>query len=86
MKIRNLYILILSIIMLSCVNNDIEFEYESLNSIDSTEVFNISKYRKFEVIVIDSCEYLINTSHPTTYVNFTHKGNCKYCKERNCKK
>jgi hypothetical protein len=33
----------------------------------------------FRIMVVDSCEYV--------YLNnwFTHKGNCKYCKERSLK-
>lgn len=32
----------------------------------------------FELVEIDSCEYLIGTGH--AYI--THKGNCKYCEAR----
>jgi hypothetical protein len=32
----------------------------------------------YDVIIIDSCEYLNNIS----YRFFTHKGNCKYCAKR----
>ena len=34
----------------------------------------------YEVIVIDSCEYIC-----TPYYKLAHKGNCKYCLERNKK-
>ena len=38
----------------------------------------------FNTIVIDSCEYLIGRE---TYAGFmAHKGNCKFCKERNLNK
>ena len=37
----------------------------------------------FNTIVIDSCEYLIGGSSYQGYM--AHKGNCKYCKERNGK-
>lgn len=40
---------------------------------------------EYDVLVIDSCEYILVQSR--TYMNWnvnciTHKGNCKYCKER----
>lgn len=35
----------------------------------------------YKVIVIDSCEYIITPSY--TYSGITHKGNCKFCEERN---
>lgn len=34
----------------------------------------------FNIIVIDSCEYLKRTSGHAGY--FSHKGNCRFCKER----
>lgn len=34
------------------------------------------------VTVIDSCEYLTYPGYGGC-VTFTHKGNCKYCKQRN---
>lgn len=35
----------------------------------------------FNIVVIDSCEYLIE-SRASGYSYFAHKGNCRYCKER----
>ena len=40
---------------------------------------------EYDVLVIDSCEYILVQSD--TYMNYhvnciTHKGNCKFCKER----
>jgi len=49
----------------------------------SNEVKNVignSKYNR-EVVVIDSCEYLVNYTYRRNYV-LTHKGNCKFCQER----
>lgn len=34
----------------------------------------------FNVVVVDSCEYLIRTSGYQGYL--AHKGNCKFCAER----
>lgn len=50
------------------------------------------RYKGFDVIEIDSCEYLIkivkyrNGNGSTAYGLMSHKGNCKYCEERNKKK
>lgn len=38
------------------------------------------KFNEIEVLTIDSCEYLYL---PYNYSQLTHKGNCKYCKQRN---
>jgi len=47
---------------------------------DST---NKVRYHGFNVVVIDSCEYLIKIDAVThhSYGLMSHKGNCKFCKE-----
>ena len=37
-------------------------------------------YRDYEVIIIDSCEYI--RGYRTLDYRLAHKGNCKFCKER----
>lgn len=34
-----------------------------------------------KIVIIDSCEYIKNQTHNFLYV-YTHKGNCRFCKER----
>lgn len=50
---------------------------DKIQTIDGTGIRNIRLY------IIDSCEYIghINNWHDV----LTHKGNCKFCKERNNK-
>lgn len=36
----------------------------------------------YSIIVIDSCEYLMKNKEYSGAYSFTHKGNCKFCKER----
>jgi len=33
------------------------------------------------IVIIDSCEYIKNATYTYLYV-YTHKGNCRFCKER----
>ena len=46
------------------------------------------RYKGFDVIVIDSCEYLIKTEKrgggnwSTCSGYMAHKGNCRFCEER----
>lgn len=40
---------------------------------------------RMETIVFDSCEYIGYVSGFTDTSFLTHKGNCKFCKERNKK-
>ena len=35
------------------------------------------------VVTVDSCEYISHSSYSAGVVTLTHKGNCKFCKERN---
>ena len=37
----------------------------------------------FDVVVVDSCEYIQLYSPGSTGFAITHKGNCRFCKERN---
>jgi len=44
------------------------------------------RFKDFDVVVIDSCEYLIKVVDPDfnrAYGLMAHKGNCRFCKERN---
>lgn len=36
----------------------------------------------YEIIIIDSCEYIYTYKGVDVGGLFTHKGNCKYCAER----
>ena len=47
----------------------------------SDELKNVNKFEKYDVVVIDNCEY-IQWGVSYGYMNITHKGNCKYCAER----
>lgn len=47
-------------------------------NISCEDPHSIKKIERFETIVYDSCEYVFDIfTH-----NFEHKGNCKFCKER----
>lgn len=37
----------------------------------------------FEIVVIDSCEYLSEYRGSCIGYRFAHKGNCKFCSKRN---
>lgn len=43
-----------------------------------------SNWQGFEVMIIDSCEYLNRYEGGQGY-RFTHKGNCKFCVKRSKK-
>lgn len=66
---KNIILLVLtSLIMVGCVYKS-EAEREEAKRLDG-----------FNIVVIDSCEYLKMTNGHAGY--FAHKGNCRFCKER----
>lgn len=72
-NIYYLFLALMALLLMSCDNH----------SIARTEIDSAIEY---DVIEIDSCEYIMVQSR--TYYGYIvssigHKGNCKYCKERN---
>jgi len=50
---------------------------------DQREVAESRANERYEIIVIDSCEYIFMSNNPMDGdMAITHKGNCKYCTER----
>lgn len=54
-----------------------------------TEIKEEERLNGFNIIIVDSCEYLIKreiislqASSIQGYGYFAHKGNCRFCKER----
>lgn len=60
------------------------------------EAAEYKRWKGFSVVVIDSCEYLIRTYSDRKHIGhhgygfgygyMAHKGNCRFCRERNEKK
>lgn len=48
------------------------------------EIEEAKRLNGFNIIIVDSCEYLKNTvtTGYSGYGYFAHKGNCRFCKER----
>ena len=56
----------------SCMDNTANNEKEA--------VITSEVYRDYEIIIIDSCEYI--RGYRTLGYRLAHKGNCRFCKER----
>lgn len=65
-----LFLALASLMMVGCVENEENRSHSSRNE----ELCE----KNYEVIVLDSCEYY---SHKSRW-DMTHKGNCKYCAQR----
>ena len=69
---RKAIIFIIALLMLAACN-----ETRKTKTVD-----NVSG-TAFDVIEVDSCEYLISSAGYKGYM--AHKGNCKYCEQRRSK-
>lgn len=74
-----LFALLITTIFYSCNRRE---EKQSIQNYEVIE-FQSDKYFGCSVVEIDSCEYLIKFQGYEQGWMFTHKGNCKYCTERN---
>ena len=79
-----IFILLAAVLFCGCCEqrNDIGHVRKQKEVRQVTSNYNTT----YNVVEIDSCEYLVN--HSDTYygydvISITHKGNCKYCRERN---
>lgn len=43
------------------------------------------RWKRFEVVTVDSCEYIRRYEGVYNGYSFAHKGNCKFCEQRKCK-
>ena len=70
------YALLVAVIFCGCGNGTTAKE----QPIEQTK-----DYHNYNLIVIDSCEYLEAGGVPRDWTVLTHKGNCKFCAERSKK-
>ena len=83
---------LLGLMMTSCDNRTEEQkwkDYQAKKEKARADSIQEAKYHGFQVIVIDSCEYLIKSDTSKGawgsgigHGFFGHKGNCKFCEER----
>ncbi len=68
-------LILISISIMSCSNS----------MTDHSKVYNQElELDNAKIVIFDSCEYI--QFHVYAYNSITHKGNCKFCKQRQCKK
>jgi hypothetical protein len=67
------YALLVAVIFCGCENES------------NTQVVKEEKLQEYKIIVIDSCEYIEKYNGYQLGMNFSHKGNCKFCAERSKK-
>lgn len=70
------YVLLVAVIFCGCGNGTTAQEQPIKQTKD---------YHGYNLIVIDSCEYLEAGGVPRDWTVLTHKGNCKFCAKRSKK-
>ena len=84
---KKIFILSVLFAMVSCSeqpDTNIYHDAKSTDDVYKVDIFSRSIPIDLQVVVIDSCEYLIGYEY-TGYHGYgylSHKGNCKYCAER----
>lgn len=58
------------------------FSLTGCDEIRKNSNFNVAGFKNCEIVVIDSCEYIMYRA-AGSYNHITHKGNCKFCEKRN---
>lgn len=76
--ILSIMFIIMMIVLLSC-GKSADTKYPNYYDSNVLHIFNNVTYK---IIIIDSCEYIIGRVYNGGYF-LTHKGNCKFCKQRN---
>lgn len=89
--IRYIIFFVVILLMTSCDNRTEEQrwkEYQAKKEKAKADSILEAKFKGFQVIEIDSCEYLVRRMHEAAGYHgygfglMAHKGNCKFCEER----
>lgn len=80
--LKYITILLIGIIFCGCTTDVKPKEIPIANKEISFDVELERFNSEFKIVVIDSCEYLYTDAGSSSKVVF-HKGNCKFCIERN---
>ncbi len=89
-------ILILAITLSNCGGsleepNSIQTAQEEIDNLPLRSVNSLGKFPynstidELTVMTIDNCEYIVCNANHNSDITITHKGNCKYCEEKNQK-
>lgn len=77
--------LLISIILFGCT------QPQTINNIQQKTINSLGKFPynsildELVVVEIDNCEYIVCNAYANKDITITHKGNCKFCNERNKK-
>ena len=81
---KKLIFLIALFLFASCGEDDEVTIEENIGLKDSSYIkFEYGEIDVYHIQEIDGCEYILVNGRENTEPALTHKGNCKYCLERN---
>ncbi len=77
-----LYItLLLMLILFNSCENETQYEQPQEKQVTVNEESLVES--RYDILILDSCEYIVYAWIPRDDHVITHKGNCKFCAERN---
>jgi len=90
LKSYTLYTLLVAFLFCGCnetVTNETIKKTKYINIETEVIVKQINRNKDFAIVTISGCEYIWYDHNRPDFsrAGLTHKGNCKFCTERNCK-
>lgn len=79
---KKIVVILMGLFLFVSCSNDTETTTENVDNGEYLE-FEYGDYDVYRIQEIDGCEYIVVNGKTNEQPALTHKGNCKYCLERN---
>lgn len=79
---KKIVVILMGLFLFVSCGDDTETTTENVDNSEYLE-FEYGDYDVYRIQEIDGCEYIVVNGKTNEQPALTHKGNCKYCLERN---
>ena len=79
---KKIVVILMGLFLFVSCSNDTETTTENVDNGEYLE-FEYGDYDVYRIQEIDGCEYIVVNGKTNEQPALTHKGNCKYCSQRN---
>ena len=79
---KKIVVILMGLFLFVSCSDDTETTTENVDNGEYLE-FEYGDYDVYRIQEIDGCEYIVVNGKPNEQPALTHKGNCKYCSQRN---
>jgi hypothetical protein len=79
---KKIVVILMGLFLFVSCSDDTETTTENVNNSEYLE-FEYGDYDVYRIQEIDGCEYIVVNGKTNEQPALTHKGNCKYCSQRN---